>query len=558
MKLDLNTVPNNPGIYIFKTIKNQILYIGKAKDLRKRISQYFSVGSVWKQDMLQKADKLEFIFVNTEEESLLLENNMIKQYKPPYNSLLKGDNSYTYIKITNEDYPQVIFTRYKNNDGAYYIGPKTNKRDLIKLLQFLGSVLKFRQCKSNEFKRGKPCSRYDFGICKGWCVCAAKSKQIPKNFLLDCNKANFEYKKIIELLILFFRGDVKIIQEEIISQINDLVNKEHFEWAAKLRDIYINIEKLTGRQSIEIDKFVDGVSLVIKTIGNYYAFVIMNFHKGKIVDIIRFKYHIDDITLDNLKIIIQDEYEKINFQDSSDGIFGYSKEIGKLSKEYKSNINLMLENSLESYIISTNFESQNLVSELLNFMKSKYNFKNYPYRVECIDISHLSGSRVSGGLSVLLGGVLYGKLYRKYKIQMEEKIYKNDDYLALKELLIRRFQLNKNNDLDENEFPNIMILDGGKGQLGVVKDLYENNEKFRKIYEKVEFVSLGKGKARKRSGKIQGKVESLYYFENGFEINSKELNYDNVDKLLVNLRDEAHRFSNSYRKQQMKSDFKIK
>lgn len=557
MKIDINKIPNNPWIYIFKNNKNQILYIWKAKDLRKRISQYFSVWSVWKQDMLKKAENLEFMMVDNEEESLLLESNMIKQYRPPYNSLLKWDNSYTYIKITNETYPQVIFTRYKSNDWGYYIWPKTNKKNLIKLLQFLASVLQFRQCKNTEFKRWKLCSRYDFWLCKWWCQCHWSINQQTNKSQLDCSIAAVQYQRIMSMLISFFRWDVSVIQDEIKSQINDLIIKNNFEWAAKLRDLYFNIEKLTWKQSIEIDRFVDWVWLLIKQIGTFYVFVIMNFYKWKIVDIIRYKYSIEDISLDNLKTTILDEYGKVDFTFNNWTIFGYSKDIWKLPKNYKIDINLMLEKSLESYIVSTSFESDNLVSELLSLMKTKYNFRNYPYRLECLDISHLWWSWSSWWLSVMIGGIMYNKLYRKYKIQMKDKIYKNDDYLAIKEVLIRRFELNKNNPLDYNNLPDIVVLDWWKGHLSIIKELYEQYDKFRQLYWKVEFVSLWKWKARKRIWKNSWIMESLYFFDKEFEMYNKDLDYDNVDKLLIKLRDEAHRFSNYYRKQQMKSEFKL-
>lgn len=168
--ITIQNIPTNPGIYVFKDGKDNVLYIGKAKNLQKRVSQYFSPGSLRKQDMLGQAVSLDFHVVSTESEALYLEDNLIKQHQPPFNNLLKADNSYIYIKITNEDFPQIITTRKKYADGASYIGPKHNTQSLKKFLQYMRQVLQYRGCKTSQFKQGKLCSDYYFGICKGRCT----------------------------------------------------------------------------------------------------------------------------------------------------------------------------------------------------------------------------------------------------------------------------------------------------------------------------------------------------------------------------------------------------
>lgn len=161
-----------PGVYLFRNLKKQVLYIGKAKNLKKRISQYFATGSLWKQDMMQKATDVEFMVCNSESDALVLESNLIKQYQPQYNRLLKWDNSYTYIKITNHPRPEVILTKFRTNDGAVYIGPKNNTMELRKLVQWLRQFLQYRGCKDSIFKQGKLCNDFIFWLCKGWCVYA--------------------------------------------------------------------------------------------------------------------------------------------------------------------------------------------------------------------------------------------------------------------------------------------------------------------------------------------------------------------------------------------------
>lgn len=161
-----------PWVYVFRDGKNQIIYIWKAKNIKKRVSQYFAPGSVRKQDMMTKATQVEFFDCQSEQESLVLEANMIKQHQPVYNRLLKWDNGYVYIKITNHKYPQVLLTRNRTNDWATYIWPKNNTQALKRLIQWLRQFLQYRGCKDTQFKHGELCNDYVFGLCKGRCVYA--------------------------------------------------------------------------------------------------------------------------------------------------------------------------------------------------------------------------------------------------------------------------------------------------------------------------------------------------------------------------------------------------
>lgn len=192
----LDHISELPGVYIFRDGRKQILYIGKAKNLRKRVGQYFNPKSVWKQDMLNKAENLEFLVCQSEQEALVLESNLIKKHFPPFNRLLKGDNSYVYIKITNHPYPQVLLTRYRADDKATYIGPKNNTQELRKLLQWMRQFLQYRGCKDLQFRQGELCNDYVFGLCKGWCVYA---KLGTKDEILALEKAKrlwFELDKM--------------------------------------------------------------------------------------------------------------------------------------------------------------------------------------------------------------------------------------------------------------------------------------------------------------------------------------------------------------------------
>ncbi len=527
-------IPIQPGVYVFKDANKHVLYIGKAKNLQKRLQQYFAPGSLRKQEMLAQASGLDFHVVQNESEALYLEDNMIKKHQPYFNNLLKADNSYIYIKITNEKFPQVITTRKKSEDWATYIGPKHNTQNLKKFLQYLRQVLKFRGCKNTQFKQGKICSDYYFGICKGRC----DKKLIPDG--------QDEYKKIIRTLESFFKGNTKPIKDEIKSQMQDAIKQSHFERAAILRDILAEIDGLTQQQTVVLPETETGYVIQIKPVSKWRIYVILYFYQGKLIDIIRHKEHQSEKESDEIIFDLQREFGTLYEQTNKDWLFITTMK--KLRKSVKKSIFELSENLFQSYIINSSFDESNLVNDLLLSLQTRYQLKQFPYRIECIDISHLSGWRVSGGLACLLGGIKYPHGYRKYKIKTKE----GDDYEALKELISRRIK--------NEELPNLLVIDWGKGQLNIIKKMMKESADWEKTLSHMDIISLGKGEARKKTNiwktSTKGLVgEKIYRFDEGLHMQVQDLVYDEVDKILTSARDEAHRFANSYRKKQMSKEF---
>lgn len=275
---------------MFKDAKGAILYIGKAKNLNKRVSQYFTPGSVWKQEMLTKAEQIDFLVVENESESLYLESNLIKKHLPPFNNMLKGANAYAYIKLTKHPIPQVFITRKKLNDGAIYIGPKHNTKQLKKFLQYLRQIVQYRTCPLSQFKQQKLCSDYYFKLCQGRC---AKS---------DLPAPDYE-----KLIVSFFKGNTKPIETKIKNLIDEAVQLQNFERAAKLRDIYYQIDQFTEKQTVEISKSITSYLLQIRKIGNWRVYVLLNFREGKLVDVIR--HHFEESDMDEETMLASFESE---------------------------------------------------------------------------------------------------------------------------------------------------------------------------------------------------------------------------------------------------------
>ncbi|HMT26995.1 MAG TPA: GIY-YIG nuclease family protein, partial [Candidatus Absconditabacterales bacterium] len=486
--------PHQPGVYIFKNRQGSILYIGKAKNLNKRIKQYFSAGSVRKQEMVATAESVDFILADNESEALFLEDNLIKKHKPPYNNLLKGDNSYVYIKIPHTEFPEIFLTKFKQNDGALYIGPKYMRNELKKLLQFLRQLFQYRGCKSTQFRQGLLCSDFLFGSCKGRCVFAKLGQKNESEFLqkaeslglvVDRTRESYqqEYKMMIGLIVDFFGGNIKPIKTEILKRIQESVEKQHFERAGKLRDIYTHIETFVEKQRVVLSEPLTGKFYLIKKIGIYTVYSLVIFFEGRAVDIITHKEKSDETDLDEMIRIFEREFGEFYIvpEFSSDEVpFGFQKsesrgknglgssrdhkpmKSGKPGKKIIQDILGILENAISGFILSSSGEKLSVMNELLATLQSRYGLSQFPYRIECIDISHLSGGWISGGLSSMSSGILNKTRYRRYKIRSVTE--QNNDYQSLEELMIRRFFGG-----DQHYLPDLFILDGGKGQLGVVK-----------------------------------------------------------------------------------------
>ena len=285
--------------------------------------------------MLRHATKVEFHIVTTESEALFLEDNLIKKHLPEYNNLLKADNSYAYIKITNEQYPQIFLTRFRDRDGATYIGPKNNTKYLREMLHFFRQLFQYRGCKKTQCNEGKLCSDYFFGLCEGRCVYNKlntvneklkiidsknfkKEKKIDvtniptvlqtidnNKFLAEAARLGFEpkysydesvhqYKKILSLLSDFFSGKTKTLKEYIMQRLEESVQQQHFEYAAKLRDMYTKVDLLTEKQNVVLSRPVTGNIVLIKSIGERRVCCLIKLYEGKIIDIIRYKQHHND------------------------------------------------------------------------------------------------------------------------------------------------------------------------------------------------------------------------------------------------------------------------
>ncbi len=281
-----SSLPSKPWVYIFKKNK-KVLYVGKAKNLKNRVSSYFRTWIwVWKEDMVKKANDFEYFLAWTEEEALILEEKLVKKYNPPYNCLLKWDNAYTYILITDETFPKIEFTRFKDKKW-FYIWPKPWKKDLKNTLQLLRYIFKFRTCSQTQFRQWKLCSDLTLGLCKWYCVYNKKNPDTKGIESYDNLKK--EYEKNIRVIKRFFNWNIKPVSKIILDKINQAIKDQHFEYASMLRDIYYKIDRISEKQTIELSENISWFFIRIRKVKNLYFMIYTKFEEGKLIDIVKLK-----------------------------------------------------------------------------------------------------------------------------------------------------------------------------------------------------------------------------------------------------------------------------
>lgn len=305
-------LPISSWVYIFQQ-KSKVLYVWKAKNLKNRVASYFRTWIwVWKEQMVSRADNLNYFLAGSEQEALILEEKLVKKHNPPYNCLLKWDSAYTYIKISKEDFPKIEFTRWKSDKDAIYIWPKPWKRDLKNTLQALRTVFKFRTCSRLQYKKWVLCSDFTMWLCAWYCAFdekwnkVIKHKDIPSYETLKRN-----YKKNIKIIKDFFEWKSDAIGKIIKEKIYDAVELQNFEYASLLKNIYIKFGKISETQAIEFDTNRSWFFIKIKKSQELYFMVYVKFVDWKLIDIVKLSCSEDSFLKDMLNDNIISKYEKI-------------------------------------------------------------------------------------------------------------------------------------------------------------------------------------------------------------------------------------------------------
>ena len=533
IKSKLKNLTTKPGVYVMKDKDNIVIYVGKAKNLKNRVSQYFHSSNkpVKVQTMVDNIYDFDYFITMSEMDALALENNLIKKFQPFYNILLKDGKQFPYIKINiKEPFPKVEITRKVKKDGAKYFGPYFAGLDAREIVKTITMAFKLRTCnlKITETSIAKrECLNYSLGLCSAPCT-----KKIDKeHYFIELNK-----------VINFLNGNDDEIENVLTNKMISASNLENFENALLIRDRLKMIAKLKERIVANIPKDIskdvfayvnDGLSGVItnmvirggKILGikNYvcqdgeledeqtlYNFIIQYYQNLIIPNEIILSHQIEDTAL------FEKFYnKKVNFIFNPHGI-------------NKNLLNMAQENAreyLEKHIEKEKLKYNNTLGAI-KALKEKLNLKEIPQRIECYDISNINGTNKVCSMVVFKNGEPAKKDYRKFKIKTVKGA---NDFASLKEALARRLKrfVTKNGE-SFNEKPNLIIIDGGKGQLS---SCYEVLKEFNLVNE-IEMISLAK------------RIEEVFFPQNS---NPILLKYDSVElRLLQRIRDEAHRFAITY------------
>ncbi len=470
----LKLLPDSPGVYIMKDDHGRIIYVGKAIVLKNRVRQYFQNNRSHTpkvRAMVSHVADFEIIMTHSEVEALILECNLIKKHRPRYNISLKDDKSYPYVKVTvNEEYPRVFLTHRVQKDGARYFGPYTNVTAVHESLKLLRRLFPLRTCRHLQ---ERPCLEYHIRRCLA--PCAGK---VTKG----------EYAAMIRAVLLFLEGRTEDVERELSQRMAKAAEAYHFEVAARLRDQLQAVRKVAEKQNIVTGSGnQDAVGMARSEVG--VCVQIFFIRAGKMIGREHFLLQGSEEESDEdiLTAFLQQYYHRATFipqevllplelpaaeRELLEAFLQEKKRQGRVSllcpkRGTKHDIVAMAAGNAEKYLSDeaarikrANEQTLGAVEELGRYL----GLKTPPNRMECFDISHIQGSETVASMVVFEGGLPKKSDYRRFKIRSTEG--KPDDFLSMREVTTRRYV-----GLPEDELPDLIVIDGGKGQLSSALDI---------------------------------------------------------------------------------------
>ncbi|MFX1443387.1 MAG: excinuclease ABC subunit UvrC [Promethearchaeota archaeon] len=547
LELQRKILPNEPGVYIFKDKSNKIIYIGKARNLKKRVSQYFVKSTYIDpyyeekiKDLVKRIKSIDYIVTENEKEASILENIQIKKHLPRFNVIMRDSKSYPWVGIFySEEYPRIKILRNPQwySQENLFLGPYTDKKEIRRILRDLRKIFPYCSCNKKVQKRTRSCLYYQLKLCPGPCVGAIERA---------------EYLENIKKIELFLKGETEELKNQIKQKMERAAKKQNYEIAAFWRDKLEAIDHSTASQHVLLDKEVNKDIIGYTSNNNYATLVVIHIREGKISNKSSFnfdlreklnlreeilisvleqyyqdlKYTLPDIIvipkkderINLLKEILKDIKKTIQIRTPKAGEFG-------LMRIALKNAKVMLEQQIQMEDIKQKEDDQ--IKKALQKAKELLNLPDEPRIIEGFDISNIEGTNATGSMVYFLEGKPYNKFYRHYKIRSKST---PDDVAMMKEVIKRRYSF-----LIEKGFqlPDLILVDGGKGQLNagisVLKELGIDG---------IPIIGLAK---RFEEIYLPGKKEPLILPKTSPLL-----------KLFQRVRDEAHRFAVRLHKKQRK------
>jgi excinuclease ABC subunit C len=544
---ELKNLPAGPGVYLFRDEQGDVLYVGKAKSLRPRVRQYFQAGRsdnrVGIDTLVARVAHIETIVTGSEVEALHLEQNLVKRHRPPFNVRLRDDKSFPYIAVTLEDdYPRVMFTRKRHRRGVLYFGPYANAKKVRETLDVLNRVFRYRPCEGPKPGRrsGIPCLDYHIERCLAPCV-----DYVSRD----------AYREVIDQVVEFLSGNDKPIRAQLERQMREAAAQERFEDAARYRNRLHAVERLAERQAVERAS-IGTIDVIGLSVGPGRAAVqVFPLRGGRMVD--RYSFHLENEAEDDPLEVLEGfclEYygaapaippqilvprglgDLTTLENFLSELRGSRVEVRAPERGEKRRLQELAQRNSELAL-----SSETLVSETkrlrrveaLEELREVLNLESLPIRIECFDISNIQGQEIVGSMVVFEDGLAKKAHYRKFAVRGQAG---QDDFAAMAEVVSRRFARlaagHNTDDYDEGfaATPNLVVIDGGKGQLSAALEAMEAYD-----LPRVAVVSLAK---RVEEVFLPGRPDSVVLPDHSPGL-----------QLIQRLRDEAHRFAITFHRQ---------
>jgi excinuclease ABC subunit C len=545
IEAQLKALPAKPGVYLFRAPNDSVLYVGKAKSLRPRVRSYFRGGDTRQglDKLTSRVDRIEVVVTSTETEAFHLEQNLIKRHRPPFNVRLRDDKSYPYIAVTvDDDFPRVMFTRERHRRGVVYFGPYANAKKVRETLDVLNRVFRFRPCEGPQPGRhsGIPCLDYHIDRCLAPCV----------NYV-----SKEAYREIIDGVVDFLSGETEPIQRELEERMRTAAERQDFEEAARMRNRLFSVRHLADRQAAD-KRAIGTVDVIGIAASNGSAAVqVFPLRGGRLTD--RHSFFLENVGGQDLDALLEafcleyygsapsipplivvppDAGSLAALEEFLSDLRGTKVEVRPARRGEKRRLQELAQQNAELALESDSMRSERTRLrriEALEELRERLNLESLPIRIECFDISNIQDAAPVGSMVVFQDAVPKKAHYRKFGIRHEGG---QDDFAMMAEVISRRFARATPDaaaaDYDEGfaAIPNLVVIDGGKGQLSAALAAMQKFD-----LPRVAVIALAK---KEEEVFLPGRPGPVV-----LEPGSAGL------QLLQRIRDEAHRFALGFHRQ---------
>lgn len=534
-------IPRSPGVYLMKNAKGEIIYIGKALNLRSRVRSYFS-GADTRHSVpfiARKAESIEWLITNTEKEALILENNLIKMHRPRYNIVWRDDKTYISLRIdAAKKFPRISIVRVRGKikDKALYFGPYSSAGSVRETLRLLNKTFPLRTCTDAKMRShsDRPCLQHQIKRCSAPC----------------CNLISEEvYSQIVRNAVMFLQGRSKELIDSLTEKMNRAAERLRFEEAARIRNQIHAVEKTVEKQRVVSLRPIDRDVFGLCRKADEAQLSIMHIREGKLLESSSYEFSrvmisdrdvvssfinqfygsgrpIPDEIILPIRIPEKNAFEEMLTERREKKVAIFSPQKGEKGKL------LEMANKNAESALAARKDEEAILAQTLALMRKKLRLTKLPTRIECYDISNIGGNLAVGSMVAFTNGRKDTSKYRRYKIKT---VSQPDDYAMTREVLSRRLRRGK----ESGDLPDLMVIDGGKGQLNVAREILRDLE-----IEGIDLISLAKDKTDWKPVKPQGEK---IYLPNRKDAVMLRANSP-VLFLIQRLRDEAHRFAITYHK----------